>query len=63
MAARSAGRAQEFTDRYGISTVYGSCAEMVASSEVDIVCVGTIKRAHKEHSLLAIESISVMGAY
>ena len=54
VAARSADRAKEFATKYGITSAYGSYAEMVASPNVDIVYVGTITKLHKEHSLLAI---------
>ena len=56
VAARSADRAREFAEKYGIASAYGSYAEMVASPEVDIVYVGTINRLHREHSILAIEA-------
>ena len=56
VAARSADRAKEFATKYGITSTYGSYAEMVASPNVDIVYVGTITKLHKEHSLLAIEA-------
>ena len=56
VAAREADRAKEFAAKYGITSAYGSYAEMVAAEDVDIVYVGTITRLHKAHSLLAIEA-------
>lgn len=56
VAARSADRARDFAQKYGVASAYGSYAEMVASPEVDIVYVGTINPLHKEHSILAIEA-------
>ena len=54
VAAREIDRAKEFAAIYGITTAYGSYAEMVASPDVDIVYIGTINRLHKEHTFLAI---------
>ena len=56
VAAREADRAKEFAAKYGITSAYGSYAQMVAAEDVDIVYVGTITRLHKAHSLLAIEA-------
>lgn len=54
IASRSADKAKEFADEYGIKSYYGSYDELVSDPEVDLVYVATPHSHHYEHALLAI---------
>ncbi|GAA3225962.1 Gfo/Idh/MocA family oxidoreductase [Actinocorallia longicatena] len=56
VAARDAGRASAFAERYGAARGYGAYADLVADDEVDVVYVATTHPHHREHALLAIEA-------
>lgn len=56
VAAREQDRAADFAKQHGVESAYGDYARMVASTDVDIVYVGTIPEVHKEHVLLAINA-------
>ena len=53
VAARDANRAKQFAKKYRIKSSFGDYAEMVQSSQVDIVFVGTIPEVQKDHVILA----------
>lgn len=54
VASRDAGRAAQFAARHGFGRAYGSCAELVADPDIDIVYVGT---PHTEHLGNAIDAM------
>jgi predicted dehydrogenase len=56
VASRSAERAQDFADRFGIGRTYGSYAGIVADDEVDVLYIATPHPQHHEVALAAIEA-------
>ncbi|WP_214414197.1 Gfo/Idh/MocA family protein [Sphaerisporangium fuscum] len=56
VGSRDAQRARAFADRFGISAAYGSYAELLADSRVDIVYVASPHSAHFTHAMQAIEA-------
>ncbi|GLZ42943.1 oxidoreductase [Actinokineospora sp. NBRC 105648] len=56
VGARDAGRARVLADSLGAPRSYGSYAELVADTDVDVVYIATTHAQHHEHALLAIEA-------
>ena len=56
VASRSAERAQDFADRFGIDRAYGSYAEIIADEEVDVLYIATPHPQHHEVALAGIEA-------
>ncbi|MEV7097974.1 Gfo/Idh/MocA family oxidoreductase [Amycolatopsis sp. NPDC051045] len=56
VAARDAGRAQEFAARFGIPKAYGSYEELLADPDVDAVYVSTPHAMHKQWAIAAAEA-------
>ncbi|MGW8361332.1 Gfo/Idh/MocA family protein [Streptomyces wedmorensis] len=56
VGSRDAGRARAFADRFGIPSAYGSYAELVEDSDVDIVYVASPHSGHFEQAMQAIEA-------
>jgi len=56
VAARDAGRAASFADRFDVGGSYGSYRALVEDDDVDVVYVATTHPSHHELSLLAIEA-------
>jgi len=56
VAARDSSKAADFAAKYGFERVSESYQDLVNSSEVDIVYIGTITTLHKEHAMLAIQA-------
>lgn len=54
-ASRSLAKSQEFAEKYGFQTAYGSYEEMVADPEVDVVYVATPHSHHHDHAILCLE--------
>lgn len=51
VAGRSLDKAQAFAAKFGIPRAYGSCEELAADPEVEIVYIGTLHPVHKENAL------------
>ncbi|PWW02743.1 putative dehydrogenase [Paenibacillus cellulosilyticus] len=51
VAGRSLDKAQAFAEKFGIPRAYGSCEELAADPDVEIVYVGTLHPIHKENAL------------
>ena len=56
VASRTLGKAQEFAKNFNIPSAYGSYAELLEASEVDVVYVSATQNAHLEIALQVIES-------
>jgi predicted dehydrogenase len=56
VGSRSLPRAEDFAHEFGVSTAYGSYAEVVSDPEVDIVYVASPHSEHRAQALLAIEA-------
>ena len=56
VAARDAGRAAAFAERFGASHGHGSYQAVIEDPEVDIVYVATTHPFHREQALMAIDS-------
>jgi predicted dehydrogenase len=56
VAARDAGRASAFATKFGVPRSYGSYAELVEDSGVDIVYIATTHAQHHEQALLALRA-------
>ncbi len=56
VGSRTLTSATRFATRHRVSRAYGSYAELVADSEVDVVYIATPHVTHKEHCLLALEA-------
>ena len=54
--SRSLEKAENFANSYGVVNAYDSLEEMLASSEIDIVYIGTPQEIHKEHSIKALNA-------
>ncbi len=54
VGSRSLASATRFATHHRVSRAYGSYAELVADSEVDVVYIATPHITHKEHCLLAL---------
>ncbi|OUM96576.1 MAG: dehydrogenase [Thermobacillus sp. ZCTH02-B1] len=54
VGSRSRERAERFAAEHGAKRAYGSCGELAADPEVDIVYVGTIHPAHRDNMLALI---------
>lgn len=55
-ASRSAERAREFTERFGIARAYGGYEHLVADPDVDVVYVAAPASEHLELGMLAIQA-------
>lgn len=51
VAGRSLDKAQAFADKFGIPRAYGSCEELAADPDVEIVYIGTLHPIHKDNAL------------
>jgi predicted dehydrogenase len=56
VGSRSADKAAQFAQEWGVERPYGSYAEMAADPEVDAVYVATPHPFHKPHTLLCLEA-------
>jgi predicted dehydrogenase len=56
VGARRLESAQEFAQRYGAVSAYGSYQQLVEDPAVDVVYVATPHSLHKEHVLMAFEA-------
>jgi predicted dehydrogenase len=56
VGARDAGRAADFASRRGIPRSYGSYAELVADTDIDVVYIATTHAQHLEHALLTLRA-------
>ena len=56
VASRSLPRAEAFAREFGVTTAYGSYAELVADPDVDVVYVASPHSEHHAQALLAIEA-------
>jgi predicted dehydrogenase len=56
VGSRTAGSADEFARRFGVSRVHPSYADLVADPEVDVVYVATPHPMHHDAAMLAIEA-------
>jgi predicted dehydrogenase len=56
VAARDASRAAAFAAAHGVARSYGSYAELVADSDVDVVYIATTHAQHRDHALLALRA-------
>ncbi|CAG0913759.1 unnamed protein product [Notodromas monacha] len=54
-AARDAGRAKEFAEKFGFAKSYGSYEEMAQDPEIEVVYIGTLCRDHVAHSKLFMD--------
>jgi predicted dehydrogenase len=54
VAARSADRAREYADEWGIPTSYGSYDELVAAPDVDAIYIATPAALHRHWTLAAL---------
>jgi Predicted dehydrogenases and related proteins len=54
IGSRSKERAEAFAAEFGAKRAYGSCEELAADPEVDIVYVGTVHPAHRDNMLTLI---------
>jgi predicted dehydrogenase len=54
--SRSREKAEAFAESYGVAKAYNNLGEMLASSEIDIVYIGTPQEIHKEHSIMALNA-------
>jgi predicted dehydrogenase len=52
--SRSLEKAENFAKSYGVAKAYDSLEKMLASSEIDIVYIGTPQEIQKEHSIEAL---------
>lgn len=51
VGGRSKEKAKAFAAKHGVPRAYGSCAELAADPEVEIVYIGTLHPIHKENVL------------
>jgi predicted dehydrogenase len=56
VASRTAGRAEEIADKFGIPLALQSYEELVAHPEVDVVYIASHMSDHFEHAMLAINA-------
>jgi predicted dehydrogenase len=56
VGSRSADKAAQFAQDWGVERGYGSYAEMLADAEVDAVYVATPHPFHKPHTVLCLEA-------
>jgi predicted dehydrogenase len=56
VGARDAGRAAVFAAAHGVARSYGSYAELLADSDVDVVYIATTHGQHRDHALLALQA-------
>jgi predicted dehydrogenase len=56
VGSRSAQRAHDFADEFGVPTAYGTYEELVADPDVDVVYVASPHSEHRDHALLALEA-------
>ena len=53
VASRTLSRAQSFADDFGVTTAYGSYADLVADPDVDVVYVASPHSEHRAQAILA----------
>ncbi|MCI3922179.1 Gfo/Idh/MocA family oxidoreductase [Paenibacillus sp. TRM 82003] len=51
VAGRSLEKAQAFAEKFGVPRAYGSCEELAADPDVEIVYIGTLHTVHMENAL------------
>ncbi|MBB6637290.1 Gfo/Idh/MocA family protein [Cohnella thailandensis] len=51
VAGRSKEKAEAFASKYGVPRSYGSCEELAADPDVEIVYIGTLHPIHKENAI------------
>jgi predicted dehydrogenase len=56
VGSRSADRARDFADEFGVPAAYGSYHALVADPDVDVVYVASPHSEHRDHALLALEA-------
>ena len=56
VGSRNLTKAQEFAQKYGASTCYGSYEELAADPEIDIIYIATPHAFHMENTLLCLEN-------
>jgi predicted dehydrogenase len=56
VGSRNAGRAQAFSDEFGVERAYGSYVDLVQDDAVDAVYVSSPHSEHYAHALMAIEA-------
>ncbi|MDH6365190.1 putative dehydrogenase [Enterococcus sp. PF1-24] len=56
VASRQIAKAEKIANQYQIPKAYGSYAELLADSEIDIIYIAVPNRQHIEHILLALEA-------
>jgi len=56
VGSRSAERARDFADEFGVPAAYGSYEELVADPDVDVVYVASPHSEHRDHALLVLEA-------
>ena len=56
VGSRSAKRARDFADEFGVPAAYGSYEELVADETVDVVYVASPHSEHHEHAMLVLEA-------
>ncbi|SES24428.1 Predicted dehydrogenase [Pedococcus cremeus] len=56
VGSRSAKRARDFADEFGVPAAYGSYEELVADEAVDVVYVASPHSEHHEHAMLVLEA-------
>jgi predicted dehydrogenase len=54
VGSRDAARAAAFAERLDVSRSYGSYADLVADSDLDVVYIATTHGQHHEHAMLAL---------
>src|SRR4029078_8114730 len=54
VAARDYNRASDTADAWGIPVAFGSYAELIASSDIDAVYVGTPAALHRQPAIAAL---------
>jgi predicted dehydrogenase len=56
VGSRSAEKAQEFAERFGIPHAHGDYEALVADAEVDVVYVASPHPMHRDHAVLALNA-------
>ncbi|MEZ4681186.1 MAG: Gfo/Idh/MocA family oxidoreductase [Caldilineaceae bacterium] len=56
VGSRTLENAQRFAHQYQIPQIYGSYAELVQATDIDIIYIATPHTLHKEHCILCLEA-------
>ncbi|WP_086351191.1 Gfo/Idh/MocA family protein [Candidatus Enterococcus clewellii] len=56
VASRTASKAKEFADEYGIPTSYGSYDELLADQTIDIIYIAVPNKQHHSHIIQALQA-------